>query len=126
MTEAPPEGTKERRSVADIKALEARLSGASYSVIQKMNNYKSRTDARDAVKRAIKKHHVEPLQERIVIVLARYERMLLALWKGVLAGDIASIREARAITETARANVASYRGGHKGQGEGGRIRRGGY
>ena len=100
MTEAPPEGTKERRYVADIKALELRLSGASYSVIQKMNNYKSRTDARDAVKRAIKKHHVEPLQERIVLVLARYERMLLALWKGVLAGDIASIREARAITDS--------------------------
>lgn len=100
MTKALPEGTKERRAIADIEALDARLSGASYSAIQRMNNYKSRTDARDAVKRAIKKHHVEPVQERIVIVLARYERMLLALWPSVVRGDVASIREARAITDS--------------------------
>jgi len=97
---APEEGAKERRSVADIKALDQRLSGATYAQIQKVNGYRNRHDAKDAVKRALKKHHVEPLQERIVIVLARYERMLLALWRGVTAGDVASIREARAITDS--------------------------
>ena len=47
-----------------------------------------------------KKHHIEPVQERITIVIARYERMLLALWRGVKDGDVASIREARAITDS--------------------------
>ena len=96
----PDDGVKEQRSLADIKALNARLSGASYSDIQRMNNYEKRTDARSAVRRAIKKHHIEPLQERITIVLARYERMLLALWPAVVKGDVASIREARAITDS--------------------------
>jgi hypothetical protein len=95
-----PDGTKERRQVADIRALDARLSGASYSVIQRMNDYKTRTDAQGAVRRALQKHHVEPLQDRIVIVLARYERMLLALWPAAMKGDVASIREARAITDS--------------------------
>lgn len=100
MTDKPKEGTKEQRAINDIRALELRLSGASYLDIQQANNYRSRLHARDAVKRAIKKHHVEPLQERIVIVLSRYEMMLRSLWKGVIAGDIASIREARAITDS--------------------------
>ena len=94
------DGVKEQRALADIRALDARLGGASYSDIQRMNNYEKRTDARSAVRRAIKKHHVEPLQERITIVLARYERMLLALWPAVIKGDVASIREARAITDS--------------------------
>jgi len=96
----PADGEKERRALADIKALDMRLSGASYAVIQRTNNYKSRRDAQGAVRRAIKKHHVEPLQERITIVLARYERMLLALWPSAMSGDVASLREARAITDS--------------------------
>ena len=104
----PDDGVKEQRSLADIKALNARLSGASYSDIQRMNNYEKRTDARSAVRRAIKKHHIEPLQERITIVLARYERMLLALWPAVVKGDVASIREARAITDS----VVALKGWH--------------
>ena len=97
---APQEGARERRAVADIRALDQRLSGATYAQIQQANQYRTRHDAKDAVKRALKKHHIEPLQERIVIVLARYERMLLALWKGVQAGDVPSIREARAVTDS--------------------------
>ena len=97
---APEEGAKERRAVADIKALDQRLSGATYAQIQQVNGYRTRHDARSAVRRALKKHHIEPLQERITIVIARYERMLLSLWKGVQAGDVPSIREARAITDS--------------------------
>jgi hypothetical protein len=97
---APEEGAKEQRAVADIKALDQRLSGATYAQIQQVNGYRTRYQAKDAVKRALKKHHIEPIQERIVIVLARYERMLLALWRGVTAGDVPSIREARAITDS--------------------------
>ena len=44
----PDDGTKERREIADIRALDARLSGASYAVIQRMNEYKTRTDAQGA------------------------------------------------------------------------------
>jgi len=97
---APQEGVKEQRAVADLRALDMRLSGATYAQIQQANSYKTRHDARSAVRRALKKHHIEPVQERIVIVLARYERMLLALWRGVKDGDVASIREARAITDS--------------------------
>ena len=96
----PEDGTKERREIADIRALDARLSGASYAVIQRMNDYKTRTDAQGAVRRALQKHHVEPLQDKIKIVLARYERMLLALWPAAMKGDVQAIREARAITDS--------------------------
>jgi len=97
---APQEGVKEQRAVADLRALDMRLSGATYAQIQQANSYKTRHDARSAVRRALKKHHIEPVQERITIVIARYERMLLALWRGVKDGDVASIREARAITDS--------------------------
>ncbi len=96
----PEDGTKERREIADIRALDARLSGASYAAIQRLNNYNTRTDAQQAVKRALQKHHVEPLQDRIKIVLARYERMLLALWPAAMKGDVQAIREARGITDS--------------------------
>ena len=94
------DGAKEQREIADLRALDARLSGASYGVIQKMAGYRSRSDAQNAVRRALQKHHVEPVQERIKIVIGRYERMLLALWPAAMKGDVQAIREARAITDS--------------------------
>ena len=94
------DGDKEQREIADLRALDARLSGASYGVIQKMAGYRSRSDAQHAVRRALTKHHIEPTQERIKIVIGRYERMLLALWPAAMKGDVQAIREARAITDS--------------------------
>ena len=82
------------------RALDARLSGLSYSEIQRLNNYKSRTDAHGAVRRALDRHHIEPLQDRMKMMVSRYEALLLALWPAAMKGDVISIREARAITDS--------------------------
>ena len=93
-------GTKETRRINEAKALDMRLSGATYGEIAKALGYKNADNAHASVQRAIQHLHLEPVIDRIKLAVTRYETMMNALWPDVLAGNPQAIREARALQDS--------------------------
>lgn len=93
-------GTKEQRTINEARALDMRLSGATYSQIASEIGYKNADNAHAAVQRAIHDMHLEPVIDRIKLAVTRYETMMAALWPNVLNGDLGAIQQARALQDS--------------------------
>lgn len=82
-----------------IKALDLRRQGKSYTDIAKELGYSSGSGAHNAVKKALRKTLKEPADELRKLENARLDAMLLALWPGIEKGDPKAIAAAVKISD---------------------------
>lgn len=84
------EKTQAKEYAAQLKemiCLDLRLKGMSYSeMVAAGCGYKSRSGARDAVYRALKKNYKEPTEQVRFMEVARIEAMIMSNWDSVING----------------------------------------
>jgi transposase-like protein len=79
------------------RAVELATQGCSYEVIAREVGYTNRRTAYRAVQESLNEHADKAVAEHRATVLARLDRLLAAIWKQALNGDLQAIAEAHSI-----------------------------